>query len=755
MTQLIPALLSPNAIRLPTREIEPSPTQLIDKYLSDTFILAEDWEALSTRDKDEILLGPDRNSVLAKLVKHGLLTDYQAGRIQAGTTFGLVLGSYRILERIGAGGMAVVFRAEHTDLRHTVAIKVLPSMPGQDLRLEHRFFAEMRTVAQLRHPNIVSAMDAGRLINPDPVGASYRYLVMEYVPGKDLEEFVQENGALPIGRACSLIYQIASALAETNKLRLVHRDMKPSNIMVTEEEQAKLLDFGLSRHFQNRMTVPGTVLGTIDYMAPEQARDASTVDIRADLYGLGGTLFFALTGKMPFPQSSSPVESLARRLNSQPPSLLPHVTDCPPELDRIVSKMMALAPEDRFQTPQEVMQVLLDFIRVDTPEHQPSFTPMMTPTSLTRTSSISAKSPRVLVVDDEEGVRAFASHILDMLGLECDLVETGEAALEAMETKTYDLVLLDLCMPNLSGREVMKKIRGEGKFPNLKIIILSGQATPDEMTKMLQEGADDFLSKPFSVIQFQGRVRSALRLKAAQDRSIVLNQELVETNAQLEKNLKSRDQDLTETRRALVLGLSQLVELRDARRGDHLTRMQKYCRAIAEAVARNPAFKDEINEEFVSTLECCVPLHDVGNVGLPDHILMKSGVLSAEERILMQTHTTFAADTLHGVALDYPGAGNFLRMAIDIIRHHHERFDGTGYPDKLMGKAIPLSARIVAICDVYDALRIRKPYKPSLPHRVTVQMITDAMPGQFDPDILAAFRKVAGDFEKIHTAHPE
>ena len=748
MSPLLTSTFAAGPMHSPARPSDPGPGQIIDRYLAEDWILTEDWDALPLHVQESFLFAPSRAVVLDQLVEHGLLTEYQAGRIQAGTTFGLVLGNYRILDRIGAGGMAVVFRAEHVDLRHIVAIKVLPSSPGEEGRLEHRFFAEMRAIARLRHPNIVAANDAGRLVNPDPLGPTYRYLVMEYVPGKDLEEYIFSNGALPIGRACSLIYQVASALAETSKLKLVHRDIKPSNIMVTAEEQAKLLDFGLSMHFQNRMTSPGTVLGTIDFMAPEQARDATTVDIRADIYGLGGTLFFALTGRLPFAQTGNPVEALARRLTSQPPSLLPHLRNCPPELDRVVAKMMAREPADRYATPQAVMQALLGFIRVDSPEHQNLPDHAFIARSASRIATTS-RTARVLVVDDEDGIREFASHVLGMLDLDCDIAASGAEALALAAKTPYDLVLLDMCMPGLSGREVLHRLRTESQQPNQKIILLSGQVTPDEMTLLLQDGADDFLSKPFSLIQFHGRVRAALRLKAAQDRSVYLNQELLNTNVELEQNLQVRNLDLSTTRYALVMGLSHLVELRDGRSSRHLTRMQRYCRTLAEAASEMQAFEKQIDADFVNALECCVPLHDVGKVGLPDHILLKAGMLSPEERIQMQTHTTFAADTLHGVARDYPGAGKFLGLAIDVIRHHHERYDGTGYPDKLAGDAIPLAARIVAICDVYDALRRRKPYKPSLSHSVAVQIIAEASPGQFDPDLLAVFRKAATEFESI------
>jgi HD-GYP domain-containing protein (c-di-GMP phosphodiesterase class II) len=148
-------------------------------------------------------------------------------------------------------------------------------------------------------------------------------------------------------------------------------------------------------------------------------------------------------------------------------------------------------------------------------------------------------------------------------------------------------------------------------------------------------------------------------------------------------------------------------------------------------------------------LECCAPLHDIGKVGLPDHILLKPGKLTADERILMQTHTTIGADTLQNVAKQHPFAAAFLQMAIDIARHHHERYDGKGYPDRLAGNDIPLAARILAISDVYDALRSRRPYKPALSHTAAMHVMLDMSAGQFDPLLLEAFKRCAPSFERI------
>ena len=181
--------------------------------------------------------------------------------------------------------MGVVFKAEHVDMRRLVAIKVLSTFADQDSRIHQRFLTEIRVVAQLQHPNIVAAMDAGRISGPD--SPTLRYFVMEFVPGQDLEEYVNATGPISSAKACDIIHQIAAALAEAHKHNLVHRDIKPANIRLTPDGQAKLLDFGLARHFTNRMTEPGTVLGTLDFMAPEQTCDAGSVDIRADIYALG------------------------------------------------------------------------------------------------------------------------------------------------------------------------------------------------------------------------------------------------------------------------------------------------------------------------------------------------------------------------------------------------------------------------------------------------------------------------------------
>jgi response regulator RpfG family c-di-GMP phosphodiesterase len=340
-------------------------------------------------------------------------------------------------------------------------------------------------------------------------------------------------------------------------------------------------------------------------------------------------------------------------------------------------------------------------------------------------------------------------YALQTEALNCDEAANGVLGLEAIRAKPYDLVLLDIDMPAMTGPELLRHLRDVPPCPHLRIIMVSGRASGDEMSQMLAAGADDYLTKPLSLIQLRSRVKAALRLKDAQDRSDFLNRNLLTVNHELEQNLTARDSDLVHARNALVLALAELAAYRDAETGAHLLRLQRYSRALAEEAVDYPGFAGQIDGNFIHMLECCAPLHDIGKVGLPDHILLKPGKLDTNERIIMQTHTTIGADTLQKVAKQHGSAVAFLQMAIEIARHHHERYDGKGYPDRLAGNDIPLSARIVTIADVYDALRSRRPYKPALTHSGAMQVMLEASEGQFDPLLLQAFQGCAGRFERV------
>jgi response regulator RpfG family c-di-GMP phosphodiesterase/serine/threonine protein kinase len=752
MTQILACRHLADAAPRTTLSALTSPAQvLLQQLLASSLILAEDWELLPAATRDELLRCTETDPLLLCLVEQSLLTEYQAARIGAGKMFGLTLGNYRVLDRLGAGGMGIVFKAEHLRMRRLVAIKVLPLAPDQDPKLLRRFYTEMRLVAQLQHPNIVGAIDAGETTSPAPDSPILHYFVMEYVPGQDLEESVKVNGPLAPAQACDLAYQVACALAEAHKHNLVHRDIKPSNIRVTPEGQAKLLDFGLARRFRSDLTEPGTVLGTLDYMAPEQARDSTTVDIRADIYGLGGTLFWCLTGRMPFPQKENLVQELACRRSQAAPEVRTWRPDVPPELDAVVARMMACNPDDRYPAPQAVLRALLPFLKPELRDH------LLAPTApapdqrlpLPEAAPGTPRVHRILIVDDEVNMRKFCRYVLQSAGYQYEEAANGLLALEAFRNQSYDLVLLDMDMPVMNGLEVLKHLRQAPPCPHLKIVMFSGRSHCDEMAQTLLAGADDYLTKPFSTVQLRARLTAALRLKDAQDRSDLLNRHLLAINSELERNVTAQASDLVHARNALVLALAKIVEHRDTETGAHLSRLQKYCRCLAEEAAHLPLFAGQIDANFVQMLECCAPLHDIGKVGLPDHILLKPGKLAADERILMQAHTIIGANTLQEVAKQHGSALAFLQTAIDIVRHHHERYDGHGYPDRLAGSAIPLAARIVAVGDVYDGLRSRRVYKPALSHAASLQVMSEASEGQFDPALLQAFQRCAPQFERI------
>ena len=745
----------------------PNLTVAILRRLVTTGVIPNDaWDALSVADRETITACRELSQLSEALIARRLLTPYQAGRVRAGVVNGLILGNFRVLEKIGSGGMGVVFRVEHQKLRTPAAIKALFVDGVKNRRSIERFFVEIRAVATLRHPNIVTAIDAGEEPHAGPDGQAVPYLVMEYVPGRNLDDLVTQEGPLTVPRACQLAHQIADALTESHRNGLIHRDIKPSNIIVTPDGQAKLLDFGIARlpTPDDRLTQEGARLGTIGYMAPEQALNPRDVDDRADIFGLGATLYFALTGQDPFVPPSGAMTA------SKPPSLADFRTDIPKGLDAVLSHMMALNLESRTKSAADAMRELSPYLGW-TQTIPKSFTPGQGIPKLDLSGPISNRFPasaavaqipilvghsdkhartyRVLIVDDEEPVRRVCRLALQQEPMTCEEVETGPDAVTRALATPFDLVLLDMDLPGLNGEHVLRKIRQSPPAPHLKVIMLSGRSSGDDLSRLLASGADDYLTKPFSVVQLRARVKSALRLKDAQDRSDLLSKQLASSNADLERALNLRDSELIHARGAMVLAMAKLVEQRSTETGPHLLRLQRYCRVLAEAASSVPAFRGRLDPVYVQSIETAAPLHDIGKVAVPDHVLNKPGQLTFEEKVLMQAHTTIGSDTLAEVSAQYPFATGFFHTAIEIARHHHERWDGTGYPDRLSGESIPLSARLVAIGDVYDALRSRRVYKPAFSHQAACEQMLERSPGHFDPGLIEVFRGIAGQFERI------
>jgi response regulator RpfG family c-di-GMP phosphodiesterase/serine/threonine protein kinase len=734
--------------------------ELLQRLLRMSLVLSEDWDSLPLHLRTELENCSDPIELVDSLVTNKLLTEYQASRALSGKTYGMVLGNYRVLEKIGAGGMGVVYKAEHIRMRRLAAIKVLAQHDDNNddgAAILGRFFSEIRSVASLHHPNIVSAIDAGDVRSPNPELPVLHYYVMEYVPGRDLEAHVNENGPLSVPQACDLAYQLASALAAAHKHHMVHRDIKPANVLRTPDGQAKLLDFGLARHLNQKVTEPGTVLGTVDYMAPEQIRDPSAVDIRADIYSLGGTLYWALCGEVPFPTMGSLNERLQVRLTRPPPSVRALNSAVDPELDHLVARMMALEPSDRYPTPESVMRALLPFLAATSrvlkeaptgrgSEGSEGLALPGTPTMLAPTA---VQPHRVLIIDDEPGIQAIATFALRSETLVCESASSGAAGLATLNARPFDVVLLDVDMPGMSGTEVLQTIRSNPPWPRLKVVMISGRASPDEMALMLQSGADDYLTKPFSIVQLRARLTTALHLKEAQDRSDHILRSQTGIVGEMERRLATGAALLEQSHLALVRVATEIVEKSQTESLGHLVRIQRFARCLAEEAARVSSFRDAITPEFIKALEHAAPLHDLGKLAIPEEVRLKPGTLTLEERLTMQEHSALGGEMLLYASQHFAASVPFLPLAEQVARHHHERWDGNGYPDGLAGEAIPLAARILAIADVYDALRRRTTYKPALAHPAAFRIITEESAGQFDPDLVDLFKLCAPQWQAI------
>jgi serine/threonine-protein kinase len=298
----------------------------------------------------------DPRAVAEHLVKGGQLTRFQALRLLKGGRPGLNLGPYVLLEPIGKGGMCRVFAARDARDRRLVALKVLPpSRAREDERLLVRFQREIALMDRLVHPHIAGKHDAG-------VIDDIHYLALEFVPGKSLFRFVKAQGPLGVQAAARLFTHVADALEHAHGLGLVHRDLKPSNLMVTPERQAKVLDFGLALQIGELELVEviggrGYAVGTMDYISPEQAVDSYLVDERSDLYSLGCSLYFALSGRTPFPEGSKR-DKIKQHIRDEAPRLGQLVPNLPPEFESVVATLMAKNPQDRFPSARVLKEVL-------------------------------------------------------------------------------------------------------------------------------------------------------------------------------------------------------------------------------------------------------------------------------------------------------------------------------------------------------------------------------------------------------------
>jgi putative two-component system response regulator len=322
---------------------------------------------------------------------------------------------------------------------------------------------------------------------------------------------------------------------------------------------------------------------------------------------------------------------------------------------------------------------------------------------------------RVLVVDDDCVTCEIVVEDLRQFGYDVTAATNGREAFELVRTGQFHLIVSDWQMPEMSGLELCREIRKRQWSGYIYVILLTSRTGADNVVCGLNAGADDFLSKPFHPQELRMRLRTGERILSLESR------------------------DLT------IFAMAKLAESRDKDTGAHLERMREYSRILAEELSTWPKYSEIVDGDYVQLLYLTSPLHDIGKVGIPDAVLLKPGRLTPEEFEVMKQHTLLGGETLKAVAQARPDA-QFLAMAHDIAMSHHEHFDGHGYPYGLRGEQIPLAGRIVALADVYDALRSKRVYKQAFSHESARQTIVDLRGKQFDPDVIDAFLKRENEF---------
>jgi putative two-component system response regulator len=331
---------------------------------------------------------------------------------------------------------------------------------------------------------------------------------------------------------------------------------------------------------------------------------------------------------------------------------------------------------------------------------------------------------RILLVDDNKIALTVARNTLVQSGYDVVTATDGHEALAVLRGGSCRLVISDWDMPQMNGIELCRAIRSEDLSGYVYVILLTGHNLPEQKVEGLRSGADDFITKPFNPSELVARIQTAERILSI------------------------------ETRDVTIFAMARLVESRDPETGAHLERVRSYSRMLAQHLSRVEKFRAEINTEYVRLIYLTSPLHDIGKVGIPDCVLLKPGTLNDREFEIMKSHTTLGAETLDAALRQFPRV-KFLQMGRDIAACHHERFDGTGYPQGLAGESIPLCARIVAVADVYDALTSKRVYKEAIAHEVARSMIVQGAGTHFDPDIVNAFVQTEARFVSIRSQFAE
>jgi putative two-component system response regulator len=350
--------------------------------------------------------------------------------------------------------------------------------------------------------------------------------------------------------------------------------------------------------------------------------------------------------------------------------------------------------------------------------------------------------PIVLIVDDmAENLKLLTGLLND--DYDTKVANNGERALKvALGDAVPDLILLDVMMPGLDGYEVCRQLKANPRTRDVPVIFLTSRDEVEDEQKGFDAGAVDYITKPISAPTVLARVRTHVALKAAADF-------LKDKNVYLEDEVAKRTREVQVVQDVTIMAMASLAETRDNETGNHIRRTQNYVKALAKRLQRHPRFASILGEDVIDLLYKSAPLHDIGKVGIPDAILLKPGKLTVEEFEVMKTHTTLGRDAIVAAEKLIDAPSTFLRLAREIAHFHQEKWDGSGYPDKLAGESIPVAARLMAVADVYDALISRRVYKPPFSREKSVGIIREGRGTHFDPDMVDAFLEIEEEFHAI------
>jgi putative two-component system response regulator len=353
-----------------------------------------------------------------------------------------------------------------------------------------------------------------------------------------------------------------------------------------------------------------------------------------------------------------------------------------------------------------------------------------------------AEKPTILVVDDTP----------DNITLLCSLLgedyrnkvaTNGIKALKIARSEPYpDLILLDIMMPDMDGYEVCRQLKADKATRDIPVIFLTAKTQEGDETLGFKLGAVDYITKPIVPPILLARVQTHLALR--ESRKLLERQ-----NEKLEETVERRTRQLAAMQDAIIVAMASMAETRDNETGNHIRRTQRYIEELALYLRQNPRYEHLLTDKYIATLYKSAPLHDIGKVGVPDRILLKPGRLTQDEFEEMKKHTTYGRDAIIAAENTLDAPESFLTTAKDIAYCHHEKWDGSGYPRGLAGEEIPLSARLMAVADVYDALISKRVYKEAMPQSEAVEIIKAGRGSHFDPEVVDAFLAIQDKFAQI------